>query len=133
MRWWAAKSEAKYRALVIEKLKYTIASASRRSAARCWSSWSCSSRIWRRTPAQAETAAQMAAAQPEAEQPNVEMRSFARRAPEHPPFTDVVVPTHPKDVGCTKRAERHGRVEFEGHGRIEPRLAAWIAHGRGAS
>jgi hypothetical protein len=79
------------------------------------------------------SAAQMAAAQPEAEQPNVEMRSFARRAPEHPPFTDVVVPMRPKDVGCTKRAERHGRVEFEGHGRIEPRLAAWIAHGRGAS
>jgi hypothetical protein len=37
---------------------------------------------------QAETAPQMAAAQPEAEQPKVEMRSFARRAPEHPPFTD---------------------------------------------
>src|SRR5260370_40490253 len=31
-----------------------------------------------------------------------------------------VVPTRPKDVGCTKRAERHGRVELEGHGRTEP-------------
>jgi hypothetical protein len=37
---------------------------------------------------QAETAAQIAAEQPEAEQPKVEMRSFARRAPDHPPFTD---------------------------------------------
>jgi hypothetical protein len=80
---------------------------------------------------QAETAAQMAAAQPKAEQRKVEMRSFARRAPEHPPFTDGSS-QHARKMSVARSGPTRSRG-VRGTGRIEPRAAAWIARGRGAS